>query len=149
MVFLLAIFVIFGVMGLQLFMESVHYSCRLTEKPEEGATVWPKSRDAGICDAEGDNSWDSYKGNKCMEGTFCGSPLDFGLEPDTDILNDVNYNYGFSIFSNIGDSIFAVFQIISMDGWTPIMYNLSYHESMWIPSIFFVTLVFLGSFFLI
>ena len=93
--------------------------------------------------------WDSYKGKKCPEGTFCGSPLDYGLEPDADILNDVNYNYGFSIFSDIGDSIFAVFQIISMDGWTPIMYNLSDHESIWVPSFFIVTLVFLGSFFLV
>ena len=55
MVFLLAIFIIFGVMGLQLFMQSVHYSCRLTEKPEEGASVWLKAKDRGICDAEGDN----------------------------------------------------------------------------------------------
>jgi hypothetical protein len=121
----------------------------LTEKPEEGATVWPKSEDGGICDAEGDNSWDSYSGKKCAEGTFCGSPLDYGLEPDADILNNADNNYGFSIFSNIGDSIFAVFQIITMDGWTPIMYNLADHESIWIPSIFLIILVFLGSFFLV
>ena len=36
-----------------------------------------------------------------------------------------------------------------MDGWTVILYNLAAHEAFWIPSIFCVIIVFLGSFFML
>ena len=91
MVFLLAMFILCGVMGLQLFMESVHYACRVTEAPLPGATTWPKTPDSQICDPGGNNDWDSYAGYKCPEGTFCGSPFDHGLDMDKDIKYDVNY----------------------------------------------------------
>ena len=65
MVFLLSMFILGGVMGLQMFMESSHYACRLTEKPLPGATVWEKYPGTGICDPQGQNTWDSYSGYKC------------------------------------------------------------------------------------
>ena len=91
LIFLLAMFVLCGVMGLQLFNTSIHYACRLTEVPVTGALTWQKSPDSHICHEDGDNEWNSYNAYKCPENTFCGSPLDFGLEPDEDIQNDVNY----------------------------------------------------------
>ena len=68
---------------------------------------------------------------------------------DADIADRADYQFGFSIFSSFGDSVFAVFQIITMDSWTTIMYNLAAHDSFWIPSLFCTALVFLGSFFML
>ena len=70
-------------------MNSVHYGCRLTAEPEPGAATWPKAPDSQICHIDGDNDQLSYIGYRCPEGTFCGSPLDYGLEPDEDIQNDI------------------------------------------------------------
>ncbi len=76
-------------MGLQLFLNSVHYACRATPEPLPGATTWPRVGNK-ICNENGDNSWISYKGHACEEGTYCGSPIDFGLEPDEEIKYDVS-----------------------------------------------------------
>ena len=74
-------FVLCGVMGLQLFMESIHYACRTTPEPLPGAKSWELALDSRtICDANGDNAWSSYKGRMCPGGTYCGSPIDYGLE---------------------------------------------------------------------
>ena len=42
-VFLLFIFILFGIMGLQWFSGSIYYACRVTEEPIEGALVWERS----------------------------------------------------------------------------------------------------------
>ena len=39
--------------------------------------------------------------------------------------------------------------MITMDNWSQIIYNISMHEGFWLPSIFGIFLVFLGSFFLL
>lgn len=121
----------------------------MTEKPLPGATEWPRYPGTGICDVDGNNAWDSSRGYKCPEGSFCGNPLDYGLSPDKDIELRADYQFGFGIFKDIFDSIFAIFQIITMDGWTVILYNLAFHEAFWIPSIFCTILVFMGSFFML
>ena len=103
-------FVLCGIMGLQLFMESIHFACRATERPEPGASEWPIYGDERIiCDEHGDNSWSSYSGRKCPDGAFCGSPIDYGLPMDKEIEYSVELQFGFSIFKDIADSIFAVF----------------------------------------
>ena len=43
MAFLLAMFILGGVMGLQLFMNSVHYACRTTPEPLPGALIWERA----------------------------------------------------------------------------------------------------------
>ena len=49
----------------------------------------------------------------------------------------------------MGDAIFTVLQMITMDNWTAIMYNIAFHESIWIPSNFAVFIIFIGSFLLL
>ena len=148
MIFLASMIFLAGVMGLQLFMHSVHYACRETEEPLPGATTWPKTDDR-VCSRPGDNDHQSYSGYRCPEGTFCGSPLDYGLEMDRDIHYNASLQYGFGIFENIGDAFFTVSQMITMDNWTAIMYNLAQHESLWLPSLYAVFIIFIGSFLLL
>ena len=150
MAFLIAMFVLCGVMGLQLFMESVHYACRTTPEPLPGATAWELAGDSRtICDPAGDNAWSSYSGRRCPENTFCGSPIDYGLEMDKEIDYDISVQYGFGIFKDIADSIYAVFQIITLDNWSQPMYNIAWHDAFYLPSLFCALIVFVGSFFMV
>ena len=58
-------------------------------------------------------------------------------------------NYGITTFDNMGKSLLTVFQIITMDSWTTLMYNTMDSELYFLAAIYYCTLIFLGSFFLI
>jgi len=47
-IFLLFIFMLFGIMGLQWFGDTLYYSCRVTAEPLPGALVWEKSDDSRV-----------------------------------------------------------------------------------------------------
>lgn len=55
--------------------------------------------------------------------------------------------YGIINFDNIGLSMLTVFQCITMEGWTNIMYAISDGEGGAWPYVFFITLIIIGSFF--
>ena len=111
--FLLFIFILFGIMGLQWFSGSIYYACRTTEAPLPGATVWERSPLAVeiVCSVEGgSNEYDTINGYKCPAGTYCGSPIDYGLSLDDDgIPFNANLQFGWGSFRNFFDAILAVF----------------------------------------
>ena len=156
-VFLLFIFLLFGIMGLQWFSGSMYYACRVTPEPIPGELVWEKSPLAteNVCARSGgSNSFFSVSGYQCPEGTYCGSPIQddykYGLTLEDDgIYTNANYQFGRANFSNIFDSILAVFQIITNDGWTLIIYNLMNTEGFLLPAFYGVFLIMIGSWFLI
>ena len=87
---------------------------------------------------------------KCSDGTFCGSPFDFGLTSEFDDVIDENFiNYGVLTFDNIGKSLLTVFQILTNDNWAVTMYNLMDSELAMLSPLFLCTLVVMGSFFII
>ena len=89
-------------------------------------------------------------GYVCPPTTTCGSPLDKGLRIEDDgIQYNASLQYGWASFSNIFDSILAVFQIITNDNWTIIIYNLMNNEGYVLPAVFGVSLIFLGTWFLL
>jgi len=58
--------------------------------------------------------------------------------------------YGINGFDNIGEALTAIFQIITLDSWSPIMYNLANWTAHPIfPTLFCITLVFFISFYLL
>jgi hypothetical protein len=85
---------LYGVIGVQLFSGVLYYTCRTTPEPLVNATAW-EIADVGIQVCNPSNSM-------CPEGTFCGSPIDFGLSLDSD---EVQFNsgiqYGIGQFDNI------------------------------------------------
>ena len=88
-VFLLFIFVLFGIMGLQWFSGSIFYACRTTSEPLPGAKVWEKTPLASSVTCAEDTTFDieflsSLNGYICPEGTYCGSPLQYGLSLEDD-----------------------------------------------------------------
>ena len=73
---------------------------------------------------------------KCPNSEYvCGKMLD-------------NPNYGINSFDNIFYAFFNVFQIVTMDGWTGILYMVQRSFTNFI-SIYFIVIIILGSFFLV
>lgn len=64
-------------------------------------------------------------GYQCINGAICGEPIDVGL----DFRNDQQYvemsvgDYGITSFVNPFVGVITIFQCITLEGWTTIMYN--------------------------
>lgn len=57
-------------------------------------------------------------------------------------------DYGFLNFDNLGEGLIQVFRIVTLEGWSQIMYN--YMDSVGLfSSIFFPLLVLIGSYFML
>ncbi len=86
----------------------------------------------------------------CPANRYCHAPSDaeLGVEID-DILNDELIDYGITVFDNLGSALITVFQMITLEGWTKIMYNLMDADISWMAVIFSILLIMIGSFFLL
>ena len=71
----------------------------------------------------------------CPDGYICGKMIE-------------NPNWGVTNFDNISYSFLMVFQCVTLEGWTEVMYWLFDAFSIYIV-IYFVLLIFIGSFFLL
>ena len=142
--FMLFIFLLFGIFGVQQFGGAVYQRCRFTDLPLEDGT-WPIDEEiAFVCSKDGSGNFE------CPEGRYCRSPLDAGLGLEIDDLqNDELIDYGITVFDNLGIGLITVFQMITLEGWTKIMYNLMDSNISWMAVIFCVFLVLIGSFFLL
>lgn len=143
--FLIFIYVLFSILGLIAFEGNLYYRCRLTEKPIN-ATYWPKDEtDTRLCSPEG--KLGSYR---CSSEKFCGRPSDFDLSLEDDrVFENASINWGINTFDHFGSSLMSVFQVITTDSWTVNMYNLMDSTNSVITAIYFVSIVVVGSFFLL
>lgn len=57
--------------------------------------------------------------------------------------------YGIITFDNVIDGLITIFQVITLEGWSTLMYNLSDASPRWLAEIFCILLVLVGSFFLL
>ena len=158
-------FFIFGIIGVQLFMSKTSQLCAILGNPAAGCESCGLQDDAGYtgCDTscvipaaptwvyqggeDGDvlcsgPRWNSYPdrgdaggGNACPAGQYCVQQRKQDLP-----------NFGFSNFDNIAWAWLTIFQCISMEGWTNIMYMVMDTTSTWTWPYFVVLIVF-GSFF--
>lgn len=120
---LLVIFVIiiYAIVGLELFSGSMHKTC-LDNVTREVASASPHP-----C---GD------KGFVCPSGTICDK---YWVGPNNGITN----------FDNFGLAMLTVFQCITLEGWTNVMYNVNDAEGNSWPWIYFISLIIIGSFFVL
>lgn len=78
-------------------------------------------------------------GSPCFPGTPESAPMgSFTCDPETSICLEKWHgpNYGITSFDNIGLAMLTVFQCVSMEGWTPVLYSVSYlasssHSAVW------------------
>ncbi|XP_031638409.1 voltage-dependent calcium channel type A subunit alpha-1-like isoform X2 [Contarinia nasturtii] len=123
--------VIFAIIGLEFYSGVMHNTCyNITYKPykieEEGGKEVP-------CNME-----KKYGANPCSE--------------DNTILCLPGWkgpNNGITNFDNIGFAMLTVFQCITMEGWTPIMYWLDDAVGPQYNWLYFIPLIVLGSFFML
>ena len=57
--------------------------------------------------------------------------------------------YGIVSFDNLAWAMLSIFQMITLEGWTIVMYNLMDSNIAWMAVLFCVLLVIMGSFFLL
>ncbi|XP_047516358.1 muscle calcium channel subunit alpha-1 isoform X6 [Pieris napi] len=121
---LLVIFVIiiYAIIGLELFSGKMHKSCysRLTDEIME--TPHPCDVDNGFnCSLLGADM-------ECRDGW-------------------IGPNFGITNFDNFGLSMLTVFQCITLEGWTDVMYNIQDAMGNSWEWVYFVSMVILGAFF--
>jgi hypothetical protein len=72
------------------------------------------------------------------------------LNLTTEVLQDQELiSYGIVTFDNLLRALITIFQMITLEGWTDMMYNLSDASQAWMAILFFCLLVVVGSFFLL
>ncbi|CEM06448.1 unnamed protein product [Vitrella brassicaformis CCMP3155] len=94
--------------------------------------VLMEGEDAAFCHPDGPHSF-----QRCPDGTRC---LQKGENP----------NYGVTSFDHLPAAMFLVFQVITLEGWSPIMYDMRKTNPRGIVNdLYFASLIILGSFFMI
>ncbi|XP_028397956.1 voltage-dependent L-type calcium channel subunit alpha-1D-like [Dendronephthya gigantea] len=124
---LLVVFVviIYAIIGLELFLGKMHKTCY------DNSTMTITSDEPVPCSSSG-------TGYQCDigAGEVCRGPWD-------------GPNSGITNFDNIGLACLTVFQCITLEGWTDVMYSINNVSGSAWPWIYFVTLIIWGSFFVL
>lgn len=129
--------VIFAIIGLEFYSGAFHMACRYvnasgTHSPDDFDLAGEES--VTPCMKSTDNK--PVPGFVCPAGSDC---LSYWEGP----------NYGITSFDNIGFAMLTVFQCITMEGWTSVLY---YTDDALGPNfnwIYFFPLIIIGSFFML
>ncbi|XP_066490678.1 voltage-dependent L-type calcium channel subunit alpha-1C isoform X2 [Tiliqua scincoides] len=122
----LFVIIIYAIIGLELFMGKMHKTCygkgSLTDAPAE--------EDPSPCAPE------YAHGRQCQNDTECKP----GWEGP---------KHGITNFDNFAFAMLTVFQCITMEGWTDVLYWMQDAMGYELPWVYFVSLVIFGSFFVL
>ena len=118
--------------------------CRFTAEPLEDGT-WPFDEELDyLCSPDGQGLM------TCPEDRYCREPGDAGLDPSIDDpFSQPLILFGMICFDNLGWALLTIFQMITLEGWTIVMYNLMDSNIWWMGVIFCVSLVIIGAFLLL
>ncbi|XP_011786437.1 PREDICTED: voltage-dependent L-type calcium channel subunit alpha-1C isoform X20 [Colobus angolensis palliatus] len=119
----LFVIIIYAIIGLELFMGKMHKTCY----NQEGMAA---EDDPSPCALE------TGHGRQCQNGTVC--------KPGWD-----GPKHGITNFDNFAFAMLTVFQCITMEGWTDVLYWVNDAVGRDWPWIYFVTLIIIGSFFVL
>ncbi|XP_043196531.1 muscle calcium channel subunit alpha-1-like [Amphibalanus amphitrite] len=121
---LLVIFVIiiYAIIGLELFKGKLHQTCFSLESGSMMDEPMPCGRNG--------------TGYQCPEGYNCTTHWE-------------GPNFGITNFDNFGLAMLTVFQCITMEGWTDILYDINDALGNSWPWIYFISLIVMGSFFVL
>ncbi|KFO30595.1 Voltage-dependent L-type calcium channel subunit alpha-1C [Fukomys damarensis] len=122
----LFVIIIYAIIGLELFMGKMHKTCY----NQEGIADVPAEEDPSPCALE------SGHGRQCQNGTVC--------KPGWD-----GPKHGITNFDNFAFAMLTVFQCITMEGWTDVLYWMQDAMGYELPWVYFVSLVIFGSFFVL
>ncbi|XP_072915388.1 voltage-dependent L-type calcium channel subunit alpha-1C isoform X5 [Hemitrygon akajei] len=117
----LFVIIIYAIIGLELFKGKMHKTCF------KNGTEVAADDDPAPC---------SLNGHHCSNETFCKSGW-------------VGPNDGITNFDNFAFAMLTVFQCITMEGWTDVLYWMQDAMGYELPWVYFVSLVIFGSFFVL
>ncbi|XP_048579316.1 muscle calcium channel subunit alpha-1 isoform X2 [Nematostella vectensis] len=125
---LLVVFVviIYAIIGVELFMGKLHSTCY------DNVTGQPTFDEPHPCSTESEG----YSCSNAGPGQVCLKKWE-------------GPNYGITNFDNIGLACLTVFQCITLEGWTDVMYSINDAIGNSWPWLYFVTLIIWGSFFVL
>ncbi|XP_049318980.1 sodium channel, voltage gated, type VIII, alpha subunit a isoform X1 [Astyanax mexicanus] len=139
---------VFALIGLQLFMGNLRQKC----------VIWP----INITESYQGNSsrfdWNEYIMNETnfyflpgtLDALLCGNSSDSGRCPEgyTCMKAGRNPNYGYTSFDSFGWAFLALFRLMTQDFWEN-LYQLTLRAAGKTYMIFFVLVIFVGSFYLV
>nr|CAH8840092.1 unnamed protein product [Trichobilharzia regenti] len=132
--------IIFAIIGLEFYSGGFHMTCFDLYNPDYLPLSLPNRPTLAPCSLSN------------------GSATSTGAVPQGAFLCPPNYickgywegpNYGITSFDNIGYAMLTVFQCITMEGWTEIMYSTNDAFGDRFNYLYFVPLIILGSFFML
>eukprot|EP00095_Tigriopus_kingsejongensis_P009064 maker-scaffold308_size214241-snap-gene-1.43 protein:Tk09064 transcript:maker-scaffold308_size214241-snap-gene-1.43-mRNA-1 annotation:"IP15192p" len=95
---------------------------------------------------------DGTKGSPCFPGPPEDAPTGaYTCDPDSAICLEKweGPNEGITSFDNVGLAMLTVFQCVTMEGWTPILYSTNDAIGSAFNWVFFIPLIVVGSFFML
>nr|XP_033807008.1 voltage-dependent L-type calcium channel subunit alpha-1C isoform X4 [Geotrypetes seraphini] len=122
----LFVIIIYAIVGLELFMGKMHKTCYM----KDSSSDIPAEEDPSPCAPE------SGHGRHCLNGTICRAGWD-------------GPKHGITNFDNFAFAMLTVFQCITMEGWTDVLYWVQDAMGYELPCVYFVSLVIFGSFFVL
>uniref|UniRef100_A0AAV2LYI5 Sodium channel protein type 8 subunit alpha n=1 Tax=Knipowitschia caucasica TaxID=637954 RepID=A0AAV2LYI5_KNICA len=140
---------VFALIGLQLFMGNLRQKC----------VVWPiNSTESYLANGSKGFDWDEYIMNDTnfyflpgqLDALLCGNSSDSGRCPEGYMCMKAgrNPNYGYTSFDSFGWAFLALFRLMTQDFWEN-LYMLTLRAAGKTYMIFFVLVIFVGSFYLV
>ena len=127
---LLFLFILFGILGMSLFMGVLRNRCHEVDIVD-GVEIFTVADEENTCTSK---IRMGFGGRLCPEGQIC-MPYE-------------NPNFGITSFDNFLWSVVTIFQCITLEGWTPIMYWTMDATTVW-SFLYFVVLIWVGGFFVL
>ncbi|XP_048053583.1 sodium channel protein type 4 subunit alpha B [Megalobrama amblycephala] len=149
---------VFALIGLQLFMGNLRQKCVRWPLPSNLTMLYNHTDINGTEAANSTFSWEEYLENPGnfyfvpghMDPLLCGNSSDAGKCPEgyTCMKAGRNPNYGYTSYDTFAWAFLALFRLMTQDFWEN-LFQLTLRAAGKTYMIFFVVIIFLGSFYLI
>eukprot|EP00743_Colponemidia_sp_Colp-15_P005327 GILK01005729.1.p1 GENE.GILK01005729.1~~GILK01005729.1.p1 ORF type:complete len:1755 (-),score=280.80 GILK01005729.1:102-5366(-) len=134
----LFVFFIWGILGVDLYMGKTHFRCRTTATPDSFG-VWPVDPNNTYACTTSDGS------NVCPDWQVCGSnyepPVGYvSVLDDVNALNPTMMN-GLLHFDNLGRGFMVLFQAMTVQDWSDILYMYQDIMAPWFSALYFILFI--------
>lgn len=162
MTFLIFVYSIFAIFAVQSFAGNQYQYCRMTEKPmikknAQGVVTeyeWPiVDTFSWLCTTDKDcEKLVGLFGPEDLTVFKCGASIDYGVKAGgidkiDDTISNEQILFDVVNFNHMGLAFLTIFQTLTMESWTTLMYNHMDSNSVGISIFFFIFLIIFGSFF--
>ncbi|XP_074841616.1 sodium channel protein type 5 subunit alpha-like [Carettochelys insculpta] len=140
---------VFALIGLQLFKGNLKHKCVRNFNSTNG-TIYSDDKKWGSFDEFIDDSENFFKKNGTTDILLCGNSSDAGSCPESYVCLKVGENpdYGYTSFDTFGWAFLSLFRLMTQDYWER-LYQQTLRASGKIYMLFFLLVIFVGSFYLV